>query len=98
MTDEVKNTFQSIFDSSKALVILVADYLDVSRIEQGRMKYDYSTFDLKDLVSQVVVNLNQILKKLALILALILKRMILTFLRLTKGRLNKLFLTSLITH
>ena len=34
--------------------MIVNDYLDVSRIEQGTMKYDISEFDLKDLAKDVI--------------------------------------------
>ena len=49
-----KNSLNTIMKSAAALVILVNDYLDVSRIEQGRMTFDFSDFDLKDLVKTVV--------------------------------------------
>jgi len=32
---------------------LVDDYLNVSRIEQGKMKYEFSDFNLGDLVNEV---------------------------------------------
>ena len=43
-----------IFQSSQRLVLIVEDFLNVSRIEQGRMKYDFSTFNFKELVLRVV--------------------------------------------
>ena len=51
---DVKNSVETIYKSTEALVVLVGDYLDVSRIEQGRMQYDYSDFDVKILVDTVI--------------------------------------------
>ncbi|MES2087913.1 MAG: HAMP domain-containing sensor histidine kinase [Patescibacteria group bacterium] len=42
-----------IFRSSQSLAIVVDDFLNVSRIEQGKMKYDFTTFDLCALVQEV---------------------------------------------
>ncbi|HEY1037531.1 MAG TPA: ATP-binding protein [Candidatus Paceibacterota bacterium] len=53
----VKDAIEKIFKSTQDLVILVGDYLDVSRIEQGRMQYDFSTFDVRDVVGTVVTEL-----------------------------------------
>ncbi|MDO8590703.1 MAG: HAMP domain-containing sensor histidine kinase [bacterium] len=44
----------TIFKSSESLVVIVNDFLNVSRIEQGKMKYDFITFDLCALVNEVV--------------------------------------------
>ncbi|MDD5318375.1 MAG: ATP-binding protein [Candidatus Pacebacteria bacterium] len=57
ISDPVKEAIEKMFKSTQDLVVLVGDYLDVSRIEQGRMKYDFSQFDLKELVSTVVAEL-----------------------------------------
>ncbi len=50
----VKDAMDKIYKSTQDLVVVVGDYLDVSRIEQGRMQYDFSNFDLKELVQSVV--------------------------------------------
>ena len=54
---EVKDAITKVYTSTNDLVVLVGDYLDVSRIEQGRMQYDFSTFDLRDLAGTVVTEL-----------------------------------------
>ena len=51
---KAKEGVDIMMKSAQALIIVVNDYLDVSRIEQGRMKFDFSDFDLKDLVKTVV--------------------------------------------
>lgn len=54
---EVRDAMSKIYTSTNDLVVLVGDYLDVSRIEQGRMQYDFSTFDLRELAATVVTEL-----------------------------------------
>ncbi|MEN9614451.1 MAG: hypothetical protein RLZZ347_758 [Candidatus Parcubacteria bacterium] len=53
----VKEAVNTILHSAQSLVVVVGDFLDVSRIEQGRMKYDFKIFDLKGLVQEVVSEL-----------------------------------------
>jgi signal transduction histidine kinase len=63
MDEGVKGAIEKMYKSTQDLVVLVNDYLDVSRIEQGRMQYDFTTFDMKDLVAQVVVELKPNIEK-----------------------------------
>ncbi len=63
MTPGVKDAIEKIYKSTQDLVIVVSDYLDVSRIEQGRMQYDFSSFDLKELVQTVVNELRPNVQK-----------------------------------
>jgi len=55
---EVPKTLQepvdTIYQSSQSLVVIVEDFLNVSRIEQGKMKYDFTDFDLCALANEVV--------------------------------------------
>ena len=44
----------TIYQSSQSLVVIVEDFLNVSRIEQGKMKYDFTDVDLCALVNEVV--------------------------------------------
>lgn len=59
----IKEAVQKMFDSSQSLVIIVQDYLDVSRIEQGRMKYDFSLFNLKELIENLEAELKPTIEK-----------------------------------
>lgn len=54
LSPEVREAVETMYKSTQALVVLVGDYLDVSRIEQGRMKYDFSDFNLKELTESVI--------------------------------------------
>jgi signal transduction histidine kinase len=60
---EVKDAISKVYASTNDLVVLVGDYLDVSRIEQGRMQYDFSTFDLRELAGTVVTELKPNIEK-----------------------------------
>jgi signal transduction histidine kinase len=57
-----------IQESARLMVNSIEDYLNISRIEQGRMKYEKSDFDLGKLARQVVEELQPVAaaKKLAL--------------------------------
>ena len=57
VNEAVKEAVQKIFDSSSLMAVSVQDFLDVSRIEQGRMKYDFEVFDLRKLAETVVEEL-----------------------------------------
>jgi signal transduction histidine kinase len=47
LTPEVTGAVNTIFQSCQNLVVIVNEFLDISRIEQGRMKYEVSEFDVK---------------------------------------------------
>lgn len=66
--DAVKEAVRKIFESSSLMVVSVQEFLDVSRIEQGEMKYNFEIFDLKKLVSTVVEELSQTAKSKGLAL------------------------------
>lgn len=52
-----KEAIQKIFESSKLMVLSIEDFLNVSRIEQGRMTYDYSDFSIVKLTKDVAEEL-----------------------------------------
>jgi len=54
-----QEALERISESSKYMVNSVEDYLNVSRIESGNMKYEMSDFNLKDTASTVVDELRQ---------------------------------------
>jgi signal transduction histidine kinase len=59
---------QNIADSSRFMAQSVEDYLNVSRIEAGNMKYEYSDFSLKEQASKVVDELRQVAMKKGLVM------------------------------
>ncbi len=68
----VKETVKTILESSSSLDGIVQDFLDISRIEQGRMKYEFSDVDISKLVADVLTELkpNIEAKNLSLTLAI----------------------------
>lgn len=66
IADDLKRAVQIIFDSTKTLATVVDDYLNVSRIELGQMKYDFSVFDFQKLVQSVVEELKPNVEKAGL--------------------------------
>jgi signal transduction histidine kinase len=50
----LKEGIETIFTSTKTLISLVENYLNVSRMELGTMKYDFKPIDFKELLDEVV--------------------------------------------
>ena len=63
ITDTVKDATSKILQSTSDLVVLVGDYLDVSRIEQGRMQYNFENFDLGEEVKTIITELKPTVEK-----------------------------------
>jgi len=55
--DKARMAVDRIFQSSQRLVIIIEDFLNLSRIEQGRMQYTIEEIDLEPLVQGVVQDL-----------------------------------------
>ncbi|HEU0080454.1 MAG TPA: HAMP domain-containing sensor histidine kinase [Candidatus Paceibacterota bacterium] len=53
VSDGVKGVVQTIYTSIRTMINIVEDYLNVSRIELGTMKYDLRDMDFRDLVKEV---------------------------------------------
>jgi signal transduction histidine kinase len=54
MAEPVTGAVHTIFQSCQNLVVIVNEFLDISRIEQGRMKYDMVDFDVKKLTEDTL--------------------------------------------
>lgn len=52
--DKLKEPVETILASSNNLVKIVHEFLDISQIEQGRMKYEYSDFDIEKQLEEIV--------------------------------------------
>ena len=53
-TKQVDEALERIEVSSERLVVIIDDFLNISRIEQGRMKYNFEEVDLSELVQTVL--------------------------------------------
>lgn len=63
LDDEPKKAVSTIFEATDSLVQMVQDFLDVSKIEQGGMKYQKEDVDLKKLINQTVSELEPTAKE-----------------------------------
>lgn len=59
LSPAVKEAINKIFESSIRLVTMISDFMDVSRIESGDMKYNFIDIDMKKLVLDVVIEMKQ---------------------------------------
>jgi signal transduction histidine kinase len=55
--EQLNEPLNTIFKSTDSLSKMVTDFLDVSRIDLGQMKYEFSNFDFKELVDDIVKEL-----------------------------------------
>ena len=63
LSHEIRNAITRIYDSSNTLTSIVDDYLNISRIELGTMKYSFENVDLKELVVNVIGELKPNIEK-----------------------------------
>lgn len=68
--DYLKDPLQTMQESSRLMVNSIEDYLNISRIEQNRMKYEKSDFDIADLAKKVVKELVPVAEKRKLALTI----------------------------
>ncbi len=68
--EKAKDIVSRIFESTNLMTDSVEDFLDVSRIEQGRMKYNKTDFNIADLAKTVVDELTPTAEKKNLTLSL----------------------------
>jgi two-component system, OmpR family, phosphate regulon sensor histidine kinase PhoR len=68
---DFREMIDDIHTSSVRLITLVNDFLDTSRLEQGRMKFNNAPFDLPGLVGETIKSLQAIAeeKKIALVIS-----------------------------
>ncbi len=67
---QAKEKISVVFESSNRLNAVIEDFLNVTRIELGKMKYEMSDFDFSQLVKQVVAEQHQAAERKNLSLAL----------------------------
>jgi len=63
LSDEAKLGVSRIFDSAKTLTNIVDDYLNITRIELGTMKYVFDVIDFKTLIEDIVGELKPNIEK-----------------------------------
>ena len=63
ITDPQKNFLSTIRSNVERMTILVSDLNDVSKIEAGRLRFDFATVDIKDVVEEVLRSLRRMLEE-----------------------------------
>lgn len=58
-TEKMVHALDEMDESNEHLVKLIDEFLDITRIEQGRTKYDFTKCDLKNLITCVVKELRE---------------------------------------
>ena len=66
LPQKAKDSVKTIMISCQNLIDIVADFLNISRIEQGRMTYEKSIFDMNELVAEAARELEPNVKKAGL--------------------------------
>ncbi len=66
---KAQQPLEHIAESARMMALSIEDYLSVSRIESGNMKYEYSDFNLKELASSVADDLRTEATKVGLVLS-----------------------------
>lgn len=59
VADGGKEILDRIFSAAQHLVVIIDDFLNISRIEQGRMQYDFGPVDMRQLIAGIVNDLKQ---------------------------------------
>jgi signal transduction histidine kinase len=54
LTQKIEEPINRIFQSSDRLALIIEDFLDISKIEQGRMTYQFATLDMRGLLRNMV--------------------------------------------
>ena len=68
LPEKAVDALKNISDSARFMAQSVEDYLNVSRIEAGNMKYELSDFNLKEQAEKIVDEMRQVVMKAGLVL------------------------------
>ncbi len=68
LTTKAQEVVDRIGDSAKYMALSVEDYLNVSRIEAGNMKYEISEFNLKEVAEKLVDEMRPVALKKGLVM------------------------------
>ncbi|MDQ3014604.1 MAG: GAF domain-containing sensor histidine kinase [bacterium] len=91
VSTEVDSALGVVSESTNNLVTIVGDFLDVSRIEQGRMKYDFSDFNVDELVQQVITEYKPNVDRRGLVLNFTHDQNSENFVHADRGKLKQIF-------
>jgi len=67
MTPPIEENIKKIYESNERLIALVEDLLNISRIESGRLKFDFVVESLESVTDSVIEELSEVAKKKGLV-------------------------------
>jgi two-component system phosphate regulon sensor histidine kinase PhoR len=60
---DLKRMLQDVHDSSTSLIAIVSDFLDMSRLEQGKMNFDMESFAVKPVIEKMAAELQTVFQQ-----------------------------------
>jgi len=66
LTPEGRDSLDKVYDSNERLIQLVENLLNISRIESGRLQFDYEIMGLEEIIDSVIDELSGNIKKKSL--------------------------------
>jgi CheY-like chemotaxis protein len=95
LSDEQRGFVEDVFDAGQALLTIINDILDLSRMEAGRLELDRIDFDLASLLERVVATVEPRAREKRLALGLRIAPDVPATLRGDPGRIRQIFLNLL---
>jgi signal transduction histidine kinase len=71
LSEQLKEAVDRVFQSTQGMVLMVEDFLNISRIEQGRMKYEMTDLDINKFAEELTAELQPVASKKGLSLKFI---------------------------
>ena len=91
LTQEQKTQVEKVFISSDRLAHMVNDFLDISKIEQGTMKYEITLVDVKKMLTELHEEFTPVSTKKGLTLDLEIPESVVFEVRADSGKLRQIF-------
>lgn len=57
LTPPLRGAIEKVFDSSKRLISMISDFMEISEMESGEIRYNFSDVDIKKLLLSTVENM-----------------------------------------
>jgi signal transduction histidine kinase len=92
LTEKEIESLHKVYESNQRLINLVEDLLNISRIESGRIQYNWEKSQLEDLVASVVDEISQNAKKKKLYLDFVKPEKVLPVVEMDKDKLRQVFM------
>lgn len=91
VTSQVRDAVQNMYASSHSLALMVEDFLNVSRIEQGRLTYTFESVDVSALLREILVEHEPVVRRTGLKLVTRLNEKTLYLVSADKEKLRQVF-------